>query len=1259
MEQAEQTGCAEDKRWHLRQDGSLFWANGMVMPVKNDNGSLRGFAKVMRDDTAHKLLEERLRESEEFNRSILASSVDCIKVLDLDGKLLSMNSPGLCIMEIDDFGDFYGRQWTDFWTGDVHEQAVEAVDAARRGRIGRFQGFAETAKGNRKYWDVIVSPMLDQNGKPKQILSVSRDISEQKRNEEMLAQSKRRVENILESITDCFFTLDTNRRFTYVNSQTENYFGIPKEQMLGRAFTEVLPKIKGHEIDRRHEEALIRRTPVHFEALSPLTGKWVELHLFPTDEGLAVYFRDVTDRKQAEENLKYQKTLLEALTESVLDGILIVSPDGKLLHFNQHFMNIWNFPPEVLESKSDEMALKWAANQTADPQQFLARVGAVYGHPDDKVREELLMKDGRVFERFGSPIHDDNGNRLGWVWTFRDITSRKRIEKNLAFLAEVSEELPLLANSWEIKQTIAGKIGKYLGVSHCIFAEVDTVANTAFVNHGWRKSDEEADLVGNYKLSEFVTDEFRQTLISRRPVVVNDVASDSRTAEHAANFELLKISSFIITPFVSGSDLKFVLGIYRHESYEWQTDEIELLGELMTRVWTRIERARAEEELRESEKRYRTLFDSMDEGFCSIEVIFDASGEKAIDYRFLEINPAFEKLTGISQEDALHGKTIRQIIPNLEEKWFEIYGRVALTGEPVRFVEGSEAMGLWFDIYAFRIGVPENSRVALLFNNITERKRAELEREQILRQLETERARLNYLFEKAPAFVATLRGENHVFDLTNPAYLQLIGHRNMTGKPVREALPEIEGQGFFELLDNVYQTGEPFIGKEMPVEIQREPDGELEKRFVDFVFQPIFETDKLVSGIFVHGVDITEQVESRRQAESANRLKDEFLATLSHELRTPLNAILGWSQILQNRNLGENDTQKALTTIERNARSQSQLIDDVLDVSRIVTGKLRLNVRAVDLPGVITAAVDAARPGAEAKNIRLQTLLDPDAGPISGDPDRLQQVVWNLLSNAMKFTPKNGRVQVRLERVNSHVEIVVSDTGKGIEPEFLPYVFDRFRQSDGSMTRRHGGLGLGLAIVRQLVELHGGTVSVSSAGEGSGATFTVSLPILPMRQESVSETPRVHPTAESGASLDCPPELSGLRVLLVDDEADSRDLLNLILYSCGADVVLATSAIEALETIRNEKFDVIISDIGMPDEDGFSLIKKIRELSNEEGGDVPAIALTAYARAEDRVKALRSGFQMHVAKPVEPAELVAIVANLAGRMRNLYRNETE
>jgi CheY-like chemotaxis protein/two-component sensor histidine kinase len=333
------------------------------------------------------------------------------------------------------------------------------------------------------------------------------------------------------------------------------------------------------------------------------------------------------------------------------------------------------------------------------------------------------------------------------------------------------------------------------------------------------------------------------------------------------------------------------------------------------------------------------------------------------------------------------------------------------------------------------------------------------------------------------------------------------------------------------------------------------------------------------------------------------------------------------------------------------------LIDDILDVSRIITGKLRLDVRAVDLSSVISAAVDAARPGAEAKNIRLQTLIDPQAAQISGDPDRLQQVIWNLLSNAIKFTPKDGRVQVRLECVNSHVEIVVSDTGAGIEPEFLPFVFERFRQSDGSMTRRHGGLGLGLAIVRQLVELHGGTVSVESKGEGQGSTFIVSLPILPVRLAPEEELPRIHPTAQNGLSTNCPPELSGLRVLLVDDEADSRDLLNFVLQSCGAQVSTASSAAEALELIKRERFDVIISDIGMPKEDGFSLIRKIRGLPNEQGGNIPAIALTAYARAEDRVHALRYGFQMHIAKPVESAELTAAVANLAGRMRKPSENE--
>ncbi|HEX8473241.1 MAG TPA: PAS domain S-box protein [Pyrinomonadaceae bacterium] len=386
-----------------------------------------------------------------------------------------------------------------------------------------------------------------------------------------------------------------------------------------------------------------------------------------------------------------------------------------------------------------------------------------------------------------------------------------------------------------------------------------------------------------------------------------------------------------------------------------------------------------------------------------------------------------------------------------------------------------------------------------------------------------------------------------------------------------------------------------------------------------------------------------------REAQDSSRLKDEFLATISHELRTPLTAILGWAHMLRTGQLASEDGSKALETIERNARSQAQLIDDLLDVSRIITGKLRLDVRPVDPNFFIEAAIEAVRPAAEAKGVRVQKIMDTGVVSVSGDPVRLQQVVWNLVSNAIKFTPKGGRVQVRLERVNSHIEIGVSDNGSGIASEFLPYVFDRFRQADQRTTRQHGGLGLGLAIVRHLVELHGGSVRAESGGEGKGATFTVLLPVAPVYHRGDVDA-RVHPAArDTLPAFDCAERLDGLKVLVVDDEADTRELLKVGLGRCGAEVWVASSAQEALEAIENAKPDLLISDIGMPDEDGYALIKRVRALSVESGGRVPAIALTAYARTEDRLQALRAGYQMHVPKPVELAELVTVVASLVQR----------
>jgi PAS domain S-box-containing protein len=559
--------------------------------------------------------------------------------------------------------------------------------------------------------------------------------------------------------------------------------------------------------------------------------------------------------------------------------------------------------------------------------------------------------------------------------------------------------------------------------------------------------------------------------------------------------------------------------------------------------------------LRTSEERYRTLFETMEDGFCVIELLFDHN-DNPVDYRFIELNPAFERHTGLHQAE---GKTARQMLPDLEDHWFETYGRVALTGEPVRFENGSEVMNRWFEVYAFRLGGPESRKVALLFKDISDRKTIAIERERLLRQ----------------------------------------------------------------------------------------------------------------------------EHEAREAAERANRIKDEFLAILSHELRTPLNPILGWSKLLQTRQLDEAKTKRALTTIERNAKLQTQLIDDLLDVARILRGKLKLETQPGALKEVIEAALDTVRSSATAKSIHLH-FPSPPSTPlqVSGDPGRLQQVIWNLFSNAIKFTPSGGQVEVTLEQVTGgenemlkcdefsgagsqvttpllggvahastphppatpspssrFAQISVTDTGQGISPEFLPHIFESFRQEDISITRQHGGLGLGLSIVRYLVEAHGGTITADSPGEGLGATFTVQLPLLPAR--STSEATSMPPVQNQN--------LAGLRIMAVDDEADARSILEAILTFHDAEVRMATTAAEVLEQLAEFRPHVLICDLGMPSIDGYSLIHHVRNLPPEQGGLTPAIALTAYARDEDRQRTLNSGYQYHIAKPFDLEDLVQTVASLALR----------
>ncbi|HWI18666.1 MAG TPA: ATP-binding protein [Vicinamibacterales bacterium] len=382
-------------------------------------------------------------------------------------------------------------------------------------------------------------------------------------------------------------------------------------------------------------------------------------------------------------------------------------------------------------------------------------------------------------------------------------------------------------------------------------------------------------------------------------------------------------------------------------------------------------------------------------------------------------------------------------------------------------------------------------------------------------------------------------------------------------------------------------------------------------------------------------------------AQEASRLKDEFLASLSHELRTPLNAVLGYTHLLRTRMLTGEKQDQAIEAIERNARSLAQIVEDVLDISRIVSGKMRLNVQAVDMPDVVQSAIEAVTPAAEAKGVRLQSVLDPDGGPVSGDPERLQQVLWNVLSNAVKFTNRGGSIQIQLARVESHVAVIVTDTGVGIAPEFLPHVFERFRQADAGPARERGGLGLGLSIARQLVEMHGGTIEATSEGAGKGATFTLTLPIISVQQRRELEPEGRRRSAAPPPTPLSQDALAGVHVLVVDDDRDALVLLSELLQSERARVSTAACADDALRLMVSDTPDVLVSDIGMPKVDGFQLIEQIRSHENPLVRKVPAAALTAYARSDDRVRALRAGFQIHLAKPVNPAELVSAIAALA------------
>ena len=640
------------------------------------------------------------------------------------------------------------------------------------------------------------------------------------------------------------------------------------------------------------------------------------------------------------------------------------------------------------------------------------------------------------------------------------------------------------------------------------------------------------------------------------------------------------------------------------------------------------------------------------------------------------LNPVAETLTGWARDEA-SGKPLEHI--------FRITNQI--TGEPVenpvtRVLREGIVVGLAnhtnltakdgtiHPIDDTAAPITDNGGriqgVVLVFHDMSERYAAEASNRESTRALRSAEAALREAEDARPVLAAIVQSSDDaiigetldgVITSWNQAAQRILGFTaaEIVGKPISTLLPPDHSEDMSRILERI-RRGERIGHFETQ---RRAKDGRVID--VSLSISPIRDADGTIIGAAKVARDITERkrAEAEREqlltateaakaeAEAANRMKDDFLATLSHELRTPLNAIVGWAKILRSGKVDAEDVEEGLSAIDRNSQAQSQIIEDLLDISRIVSGNLRLDVQRLNLSDILDAALASVLPAANAKEIRVHKVLDSLVGPVTGDPARLQQVVWNLLTNAVKFTPKGGTVQVLLERVNSHVEISVIDSGIGIKPEFLPQVFDRFRQADGSTTRLHAGLGLGLAIAKHLVEMHGGSIRAKSPGEGQGATFTLTLPITVVHPDQPDRV-KVRPKESGAIDNVCQDSaLAGLKVLVVDDEPDARQLLRRALADCQAEVAIASSAAEALALIEKFQPDVIVCDIGMPEQDGYDLIHRVR--ANPATKDIPAAALTAFARPEDRKRSLLAGFQTHVAKPVDPAELTAVVASLAFR----------
>ena len=966
---------------------------------------------------------------------------------------------------------------------------------------------------------------------------------------EALRQANARMENMFESLTDAFCAVDFEWRITYVNGRALQLLAPlnkSREGLLGRRLWEEFEELNGTNLAAELERAMTSRQTGSREFFYPRLASWIEARMYPSPDGLTLYFHDITRRRADQQALIDGNSRLQVALAAGRLGDWRWDAASDLISLGERAAEILGLDPEIAHAWSEVRSRLDEPDRDTVRREVLAAFAA---HADLTIECRLLPDGGqaRWIALVGRADYADPTARdsvTGMTGVMQDISSRKNAEDSLRQSEEV---LRALANTIPQLAWMAQADGAIVWFNERWYEYTGTTLENA-VDWGWQDTVEPDALPA-------MLEHWRASIRSGEPF---EMEYPIRGADGQYRWFLTRVNA------VRDRNGKVV----RWFGTNTDVDQVK----------------RVEQALREESK--------------VLELLNSTGGALAStrDLRSL-LQVATDAASGIA--GARFGAF---------------------------FYHGKESEGPKFSLYTLSGGTANE------FQSFGEPK-------------------ASALFGPSFRGAGVIRSDDILDDPRygpSPTQFSLL-----SGQPtVRSylAVPVMAGSG--EVLGTMFfGHPEPGIFTERTERIVR---GIAAQAAVALDNTRLYEAAQQAAE--ERKILLESEREARGEAERSSQMKDEFLATLSHELRTPLSAILGWAQVLRRGGKDEADLQRGLQTIERNARAQAQLIEDLLDMSRITSGKVLLDMQTLKPEGFLDAAIETVRPAADAKNIRIEKRYTPNPGMVAGDPARLQQVVWNLLSNAIKFTPRDGLVTVELGGRDGSVVVTVRDSGAGIRPEFITHVFERFRQSDSSMTRRHGGLGLGLAIVKHLIEQHGGTVRAESAGEGLGSSFSFELPLAKAMTRAERRAAMILGSPPPAAPDITMRDLTGASVLVVDDDRDARELIARILTDCHARVRIAASAREAFETLQADMPDLLISDLGMPEVDGFELLSWIRALPRDRGGLLPAVALTAFARSEDRLRALEAGFSSHISKPVEPSELIDAVGSLirpaAGRIRS-------